>query len=245
MNETIKLLQNHRSLRKFEERALDQDTIHILIKSAQQASTSSYVQAYSIIGITDPEKKKAIREISTQAYVEYNGHLFIFVVDYNRHKQLASRSDYEIKFNSTESLLVGIVDAALAAENMAIAAESMGLGIVFLGSIRNDAAKMIEILNLPEGTFPIFGMAVGYPVEEGSFKERLPLEAVYFENEYPEFEEVKESLNDYDETVTQYYKTREENKRNDKWSRQVMKTLSKKERLDVHDVLKNQGFLGQ
>ena len=91
----------------------------------------------------------------------------------------------------------------------------------------------------------MFGMAVGYPVEEGSFKERLPFEAVYFENEYPEFDDVKNVLNDYDETVNQYYKSRDENKRNDSWSKQVVKTLSKKERLDVHDVLKKQGFLGQ
>lgn len=245
MNETIKLLQNHRSIRKFEDKNLDKDTVQTLVKSAQQASTSSYVQAYSIIGVTDPEKKKAIREISTQAHVENNGHLFIFVVDYNRHKELAVQSDYDLKFDSTESLIVGVVDATLAAENMAVAAESMGLGIVFLGSIRNNPAKMIEILNLPEGTFPVFGMAVGYPVEEGSFKERLPFEAVYFENEYPKFDDVKNVLNDYDETVNQYYKSRDENKRNDNWSKQVVKILSKKERLDVHDILKKQGFLGQ
>lgn len=99
MNETIKLLQNHRSIRKFEDKNLDKDTVQTLVKSAQQASTSSYVQAYSIIGVTDPEKKKAIREISTQAHVENNGHLFIFVVDYNRHKELAAKSDYDLRFD--------------------------------------------------------------------------------------------------------------------------------------------------
>lgn len=245
MNETIKLLQEHRSIRKFKDKNLEKETIKTLVQSAQQASTSSYVQAYSIIGVTDKEKKKALREISTQQYVEDNGHLFVFVVDYNRHSELAKRHDYEIKFNSTENLLVGVIDAALAAENMAVAAESMDLGVVFLGSLRNNSKKVIEILNLPEGTFPVFGMAMGYKEEEGSFKERLPFEAVYFENEYPSFEAVEEQLNDYDENVTQYYKNREENKRADNWSRQVVNALSKKERLDVDDVLKKQGFLGQ
>ena len=66
MNETIKLLQNHRSIRDFEDRPLEKDVVEALVKSAQQASTSSYVQAYSIIGVTDEDKKQAIMEVSTQ-----------------------------------------------------------------------------------------------------------------------------------------------------------------------------------
>lgn len=57
MNDMIQLLQNHRSIRKFKDKALDQETIKTLVHSAQSASTSSYVQAYSIIGITDQHVK--------------------------------------------------------------------------------------------------------------------------------------------------------------------------------------------
>ncbi|MDK6863519.1 oxygen-insensitive NADPH nitroreductase [Nosocomiicoccus ampullae] len=245
MNETIQLLQNHRSIRDFKDQPLEREVIETLVKSAQQASTSSYVQAYSIIGVTDEDKKQAIMEISTQPYVKDNGHLFIFVADYNRHLELAKRKGYEIHFDTTESLLIGVVDAALAAQNLAVAAESLDLGICYLGSIRNNTKKMIEILELPEGTFPVIGMAVGYKNSEGSFKERLPQDTVYFENTYPEFEQIEASLNDYDESITEYYKTRDENKRQDSWSEQVVKKLSKMDqvRKDIKDVLNAQGFL--
>ncbi len=245
MNETIQLLQNHRSIRDFKDQPLEREVIETLVKSAQQASTSSYVQAYSIIGVTDEDKKQAIMEISTQPYVKDNGHLFIFVADYNRHLELAKRKGYEIHFDTTESLLIGVVDAALAAQNLAVAAESLDLGICYLGSIRNNTKKIIEILELPEGTFPVIGMAVGYKNSEGSFKERLPQDTVYFENTYPEFEQIEASLNDYDESITEYYKTRDENKRQDNWSEQVVKKLSKMDqvRKDIKDVLNAQGFL--
>lgn len=245
MNETIQLLQNHRSIRDFKDQPLEREVIETLVKSAQQASTSSYVQAYSIIGVTDEDKKQAIMEISTQPYVKDNGHLFIFVADYNRHLELAKRKGYEIHFDTTESLLIGVVDVALAAQNLAVAAESLDLGICYLGSIRNNTKKMIEILELPEGTFPVIGMAVGYKNSEGSFKERLPQDTVYFENTYPEFKQIEASLNDYDESITEYYKTRDENKRQDNWSEQVVKKLSKMDqvRKDIKDVLNAQGFL--
>lgn len=245
MNETIQLLQNHRSIRDFKDQPLEREVIETLVKSAQQASTSSYVQAYTIIGVTDEDKKQAIMEISTQPYVKDNGHLFIFVADYNRHLELAKRKGYEIHFDTTESLLIGVVDVALAAQNLAVAAESLDLGICYLGSIRNNTKKIIEILELPEGTFPVIGMAVGYKNSEGSFKERLPQDIVYFENTYPEFEQIEASLNDYDESITEYYKTRDENKRQDNWSEQVVKKLSKMDqvRKDIKDVLNAQGFL--
>ncbi|OFL46383.1 NADPH-dependent oxidoreductase [Nosocomiicoccus sp. HMSC067E10] len=245
MNETIQLLQNHRSIRDFKDQPLEREVIETLVKSAQQASTSSYVQAYTIIGVTDEDKKQAIMEISTQPYVKDNGHLFIFVADYNRHLELAKRKGYEIHFDTTESLLIGVVDVALAAQNLAVAAESLDLGICYLGSIRNNTKKIIEILELPEGTFPVIGMAVGYKNSEGSFKERLPQDTVYFENTYPEFEQIEASLNDYDESITEYYKTRDENKRQDNWSEQVVKKLSKMDqvRKDIKDVLNAQGFL--
>lgn len=245
MNKVINLLNQHRSLRKFTDEKLSLDTIKALVGAAQSASTSSYVQAYSIIGVTDPEKKKALKEISTQSYVEHNGHLFVFIVDFYRHVELAKQAGQEISYDKTENLIVGTVDATLAAQNLAVAAESMDLGICYIGSLRNDMKKAIEILELPEGTFPLFGMVVGYPTEEGSLKERLPFEAVYHEDTYQRIDEVEASIAEYDQRISNYYADRTDGKRDDKWSSQVIGMLSKKQRLDVDTVLKDQGFLGQ
>ncbi len=245
MNKTIEILRNHRSIRKFKAEQLDQNTIRELVLSAQSASTSSYVQAYTIMGVTDPEKKKALREISTQSYVEHNGHLFVFLTDYNRHFELSKEKGTPISFDKTEQLIVGTVDATLAAQNLAVAAESMGLGMCYIGSLRNDMGKVIEILELPNGVIPLFGMVVGKPDHEGSRKERLPFEAVYHENTYKTFEETKAELDEYDNRISEYYKERTDGKREDTWSDQVIGMLSKKQRLDVDEVIKNQGYLGQ
>ncbi|QYA41893.1 oxygen-insensitive NADPH nitroreductase [Macrococcoides bohemicum] len=245
MNDMIQLLQNHRSIRKFKDKALDQETIKTLVHSAQSASTSSYVQAYSIIGITDQHIKQQLREISGQSYVEYNGHLFVFVVDYHRHHGLGNHlnSNVDDYFGTTESLLVGTVDAALASQNMAVAAESMGLGICYIGSLRNNMQSVIDLLNLPDYTYPLFGMVVGVPDDEGSQKERLPLNVVYHENTYQPFN--YDDYKAYDARTSAYYKARTEGKRNDKWSEQVIQMLGGKARLDVDGVVKQQGFLKQ
>ncbi|GAB3062398.1 oxygen-insensitive NADPH nitroreductase [Salinicoccus sesuvii] len=245
MNQVIELLNNHRSIRKFQDRTLDRETVRTLVTAAQSASTSSYVQAYSIIGVTDKDKKSALREISTQSYVEHNGHLFVFLIDYNRHVELSKEKGEPIAFDKTEQLIVGTVDAALASQNLAVAAESMGLGICYIGSLRNDMAKVIEILELPKGVVPLFGMVAGYPDQSGSKKERLPFEAVYHENTYQSVTELKDVVDEYDARISAYYSERSEGERSDTWSDQVIGMLKQKQRLDVDDVVKDQGFLGQ
>lgn len=245
MNPVIELLNNHRSIRKFQDKALDQETIRTLVTAAQSASTSSYVQAYSIMGVTDKDKKAALREISTQPYVEHNGHLFVFLIDYNRHVELSKDKGEPIAFDKTEQLIVGTVDAALASQNMAVAAESMGLGICYIGSLRNDMGRVIEILELPKGVVPLFGMVAGYPDQSGSKKERLPFEAVYHENTYQPVSELKDIIDDYDARISDYYSERSEGVRSDTWSDQVIGMLGQKQRLDVDDAVKKQGFLGQ
>lgn len=247
MNEVIQLLNNHRSIRSFTEKKLSDETIQALVKAAQSASTSSYVQAYSIIGVTDDNLKAELRKVSGQSYVEHNGHLFVFIIDYNRHVKLSRLKGNEVKFENTEQLIVGTVDATLAAQNLAIAAESMGLGICYIGSLRNNVSRVIELLKLPSGVFPLFGMVVGEPANNGSQKERLPFETVYFENAYKSVDDadVLAEVEAYDSRVSEYYKDRTNGERNDTWTDQVTTMLSRKTRLDVHDVLKSQGFLQQ
>lgn len=90
MNNTIETILNHRSIRSFTDELLTAEEIDTLVKSAQAASTSSYVQAYSIIGVTDKEKKRKLAALAgNQPYVENNGHLFVFCADLYRHKKLA------------------------------------------------------------------------------------------------------------------------------------------------------------
>lgn len=159
------LVKKHHSVRKFKNKPLSEDVVKKLVEAGQSASTSSFLQAYSIIGIDDEKIKENLREVSGQPYVVENGYLFVFVIDYYRHHLVDqhAETDMENAYGSTEGLLVGAIDAALVAENIAVTAEDMGYGIVFLGSLRNDVERVREILDLPDYVFPVFGMAVGEP----------------------------------------------------------------------------------
>ena len=159
------LLKNHHSVRKFKKEPISEAHIKQLVEAGQSASTSSYLQAYSIIGINDPEIKEELKEVSGQPYVVENGYLFVFVMDYYRHSIIneESKHDMQTSFESAEGLLVGTIDATLVAQNIAATAEDMGYGMVYLGSLRNDVERVREILELPKHTFPLFGMALGIP----------------------------------------------------------------------------------
>lgn len=243
MNETLQTILQHRSIRSFTNDKITQEQINTIVEAAQMASTSSYMQAYSIIGVTDPQKKEALAQVSGQPYVKDNGHLFIFCADLYRHQIKATEEQLEnMKANleNTEHLLVSTIDAALAAQNAAIASESMGLGMCYIGSLRNDIQQVDTILNLPPHVIPLFGMVIGVPAKEPEQKPRLPLEGVYFENEYNRNQD--SSLNQFDATIKQYYENRLNNKRIDSWTDQMLRRFQNTMRMDVTPYVESKGF---
>jgi FMN reductase (NADPH) len=162
----IDLLQNHRSIRKFTDQKITSEDLEQILYSAQMAATSSHVQAYSIVGVTDQEKKKQLAEwAGDQSYVENCAHFFVFCADLHRLGEVAIRKEKDLKdsLDYTEMFMVATIDAALAAQNAAIAAESLGLGIVYIGGIRNNPDKVSQLLKLPDKVYPVFGMCLGYP----------------------------------------------------------------------------------
>ena len=123
MNETIQLQLNHRSIRAFKEQELTKEEVELLVDVARHTATSKFLQAYSIISITDPKLKATFAAISKQPYVEKNGHLFLFVVDYHRNVQLTKAQDRPTKLQGTaDYFIAGLTDATIAAQNMVVAA---------------------------------------------------------------------------------------------------------------------------
>ncbi len=246
MNETIETILKHRSIRQFKNEPLSEEQIRTIISSAQSASTSSYIQAYTIIGVKDPEKKKKLSELAgNQSYVEANGHFFVFCADLYRHEKIGEweATDVIPSLESTEKFMVAVIDASLAAQNAAIAAESMGLGICYIGGIRNDLESVSELLGLPDRVIPLFGLAVGYPEGISDVKPRLPMEAVYHEDSYQSDETtMKADLDRYDETISSYYHARTAGKRSDRWTGQMAKMLSGKNRMYMKKFVEKKGF---
>lgn len=246
MNQTIETLLSHRSVRHFEDKPLTNEQIEMIVMSAQGASTSSNIQAYSIIGITDPEKKKKLAELAgNQSYVEKNGHFFVFCADLYRHEIVGEieNSDVITSIESTEKFMVTLIDTALAAQNAAIAAESMGLGICYIGGIRNHLEEVCNLLKTPQRVIPLFGMAVGYPKKLVDQKPRLSFSHIYHENEYEQdVSKYKNQLLEYNEIVSNYYNERTRGLRKDSWTEQMVGMLGNPRRMYMNEFIKKHGL---
>ncbi|MFA1821496.1 oxygen-insensitive NADPH nitroreductase [Virgibacillus oceani] len=243
MNQTIKTMLNHRSIRKFSGEKLTSDQKEMILKSAMQASTSSHVMAYTIIGVTDDHLKSDLRAVSGHPHVENNGHLFVFCADLQRNYQVtAADKEESVKQNieSTEQFIVATIDATLAAQNASIAAESMGLGICYIGSLRNDIKRVDELLELPEYVIPLFGLAVGHPDHKPEIKPRLPLEAIYHENKYDDDKYKQGQLvKEFDRYLKTYYQSRSTNKKISTWTEQMENKYKVPTRMDVTPFVKS------
>lgn len=246
MNDVIERILSHRSVRKFTDQRLTDEQIETIVRCSQAASTSSYIQAYTIIGVTDQEKKERLAEISgNQPYVAKNGHLFVFCADFHRHHLIGEleNGDVEESLASTEKFMVAVIDAALAAQNAALAAESMGLGICYIGGLRNDLDRVCELLNVPKYVIPFFALVCGYPEKINEQKPRLPFSHIYHENEYPQDKtEYINQLKEYNEIVKDYYIRRTNGKRQDTWTEQIVKMLERKSRMYMNEFVQKQGF---
>lgn len=252
MNETIERILAHRSVRDFEDRALTQEQVETLVRCAQAAATSSFMQAYSIIGVTDSEKRQELARLAfNQQFMVESGHLFIFCADLNRHEVAAEmegigveeQEGFETSIASTEKFMVAVIDAALAAQNTALAAESMGLGICYVGGLRNDLERVGELLDIPEKVIPLFGMAIGYPKRVNAQKPRLPLEHIYHENSYQqEPAAYREQLETYNSTIKDYYAERTQGERGDTWTGQMAKMLAQPRRMYIREYVHQKGL---
>ena len=131
-NPTIDVLRAHRTIRKFEDTQLGLEERDALIDVARRAPTSSFRQQFSIIHVTDVAKRDALAEVAQQPYVGTSkGDLFMFVVDLYRNARIREEAGMDIApLQRTNLFLAAMEDAVLAAHNMEVAAESMGLGTV-------------------------------------------------------------------------------------------------------------------
>ncbi|MGY4690025.1 oxygen-insensitive NADPH nitroreductase [Salibacterium sp. K-3] len=246
MNDVIKTILDHRSVRKFSSEPVGQKERTQIVRAAQAASTSSFLQAYSIIGVTEQEKKDELAALAGgQEYVAENGFFMVFCADFSRHQSAASLQEKRIDeaVESTEGFMVAVIDAALAAQNAAIAAESLGLGICYIGGIRNNLETVHSLLKTPYQVLPLFGMAIGYPEEQQEQKPRLPVEAVYHENTYNQDKHVNDQLRSYDETILDYYRSRTNGNKEITWTSQAASTLSRSKRLYLNSFVRQKGFL--
>lgn len=238
----IQLLTSHASVRKYKDVALTSDQVKELVIAGQHAASSHFVQAYSVIHVTDPQKREQLAELSKNPKQMLTaGAVLIFCADYYRLERAAAMHEQTIDYSYAENLLVGSIDVALFAQNVAIAAESKGYGICYIGGVRNAPHEISELLQLPKGVVPMFGMSMGVPDEANEVKPRLPVEAILHENDY-NTTVYDTALPKYDETMRNYYANRGSNQKNSEWSSQMAHFLKTPKRTYMKDFLQKQGF---
>ncbi len=202
MTETIKLMKAHKSVRRFKEQTLPQEDLTEILTAAQMASSWKNFQSYSVIVVRSQEKKDALYELVPQEAIRQSAVFLLFVGDLNRAEKGAQLHTDTFQPQGVEGLLISSVDAALAGQNALLAAESLGYGGVIIGLVRYKSEEVAELFNLPDYTYPVFGMALGLPNEEHEVKPRLPLHQVVFEEEYQE--QSTEAIQAYDRVQADY-----------------------------------------
>jgi nitroreductase len=238
---TIEQLKQHRSIRSFTDQTIPTDLLHTLIDAGKSAASSSFIQCTSVIRITETKTREAIAEIcSQQAHILSCAEFLVFCIDFNRHQQIVP----EAKLGFIEQLITGAVDVSLFAQNVAIAAESVGLGTVYIGAIRNKPMEVSSLLTLPEHVFALFGLCLGYPADTPEIKPRLPNSILLHENTYQNVStpRLREDLKTYDQTLKHYFETRTNNAKASTWSESVEHKLLKESRPFLWECLKAKGF---
>ncbi len=241
MNHIIDLLKEHRSVRKFEKRNVEEKKVNAIIESAQWSATSSNYQAYTIIRISDPEKRAAIARLAGgQKWIEECPLFLVFCANLKRSKKYWEEIDPLI-LSSTELFITATVDTALAAQKAFIAAQSLGLGGVYIGGIRNDLPTLCEMLDIPELTYPVFGMCLGYPAEFPDQKPRLPKEVILKEEFYNEQGD-ENLIEAYNSLINAYYSERTAGKKDDTWSKNCGSSMMAKKREYLGSFLEARGL---
>ncbi len=187
-NEVIGTLLQHRSVRAYTAETLPAGTLETLVAAAQSAATSSNMQTWSVVAVTDPSTKAALAAVAgRQAHIEQCPLFLVWVADLSRLDRVGAAAGRTLDaLPYLETFLVAALDAAIAAQNAAVAAESLGLATVYIGALRNDVEAVAAVLGLPSGAVGVAGLCVGYADARvpAMVKPRLPQSVVLHRERY-------------------------------------------------------------
>ena len=182
----IDTMLRHRSVRAYKPDAIPAGTIETLVATAQSAPTSSNMQTWSVIAVQDQARRERLAGFAAnQKHIAQAPLFMVWLADLSRADRLGERAGHTMEaLPFLETFLVAVIDAAMAAQNAMVAAESLGLGTVYIGAIRNHPEAVAAELALPPGVMATFGLCVGYEDGAASVKPRLPQPVVLHHEQY-------------------------------------------------------------
>lgn len=213
----IPVISNHKSIRKYKTTQIPDEILNEILTAGTRASNTGNMQLYSIVVTKSAEKKAELAPAHFNQPMITNAPVVLtFCADVNRMTKWCEQRNANAGFYNSESLISAIVDTCLAAQNVCIAAESHGLGICYLGTTTYNPQQIIDALHLPNGVFPVTTVTIGYPDEEPSLTDRLPLSAVVHNETYSDYtaEQIDKAYHDIESNPSNQRFIDENNKQN-------------------------------
>lgn len=247
-NSSLTTLLSHRSVRSYLSKPLPAGTLETLVAAAQSASTSSNLQTWSVVAVEDPERKERLAQLAgNQAHIRQAPLFLVWLADLARPTHIAEqRGLAHDGLNYLEMFLMAAIDASLAAQNAVVAAESLDLGTVYIGGIRNQPAAVAAELGLPKQVFAVFGLCVGYPdpAKPAAIKPRLPQSAVLHRETYS-LDTQDAAIDHYNEIMAAFYNQQNMKVEGD-WAQhssdRVASAESLRNRAHLQEILHQLGF---
>tara|TARA_Y100000114_G_scaffold156380_1_gene183398 strand:- start:1553 stop:2404 length:852 start_codon:yes stop_codon:yes gene_type:complete len=234
---TLAGLLHHHTVRHFTDAPVSDQAITAMLAAAQSAASSSNLQLWSVVEIRDAATMRAlVDEVGTSTFVADAPVILLFIADWARASAIAAAEGAaDEAADYLESTLVAFVDAALAAQNAVVAAESLGLGTCYLGSVRNNPERAAELIGLPDRAMVAFGLAVGYPdpTDTAGIKPRLAPSVVHSRERYCPITDADVAA--YDAEIAAYHASQG---RPTGWSRAVIRRVKDAAGLNGRDRMR-------
>ncbi len=237
----LETLEGHVSIRRYRDEEISEATLERLWAAAQRSPTSSNMQAYSLVVVRAAARKARLAELAGgQAHVAECPIFLAICADIRRLQRACSHQGATLAKN-TENTLVATIDAALVGMSLCLAAESIGLGAVMIGGMRNQPAAVAAELALPSGVYVTFGLCLGWPAEQPPQKPRLPLSLIVHHEQYNETA-LDSALREYDAALAAHYRQEGRNSPEAAWTGVIARGFSRPRRADLRPTLEKMGF---
>jgi FMN reductase [NAD(P)H] len=184
-NETIKLLHERGSVRSYLDKPIEPEILDAVLKAGIHAPTGGNLQSYSIIKIENKETMGKLAKLCWQDFIGEAAVDLIFCIDHRRHKRLADIGVApHTTYHSFRHFWVSFQDTIIAAQNICTAADALGLGSCYIGTILEHFEKIIEMCEIPEGVFPVVLLCLGYPKTKPKVTNKFGLEIMVHDETY-------------------------------------------------------------
>lgn len=167
MNQVIQQLKERKSIRVFTDRPILPEEVTAILEAAVNAPTAGNQQLYTIINVTDPERKARLAEsCDHQPFIAKAPLVLVFCADCRKWYRAFQEYGCEPRKPGVGDLLLAVSDTNIAAQNAVVAAHSLGIGSCYIGDIMENAEQQRQILSLPPYVFPAAMLVFGYPTEQ-------------------------------------------------------------------------------